>query len=112
MTQELSKHVSKSYFLKPTVPFDSEAIFTNRSTKEWKFENGPYMKIAFDMPILWGKLVKQFVDGLKESSVYFLEDEKSTSTKKQSASDRSQAISCNLIKQENCDVRRKFEIGI
>ena len=52
------------------------------------------------MPILWGKLVKQFVDSLKESSVYFLEDEKSTSTKKQSASDRSQAISCILIKQE------------
>ena len=47
------------------------------------------MKIAFNMPILWGKLVKQFVDGLKESSVYFLGDEKSTSTKKQSASERS-----------------------
>ena len=29
-----------------------------------------------------GKLVKQSVDGLEESSVYFLEDEESTSTKK------------------------------
>ena len=44
-----------------------------------------------------GNLVKWFVDGLEESSVYFLRNEKSTSEKK-STSERSQAISCNLIK--------------
>ena len=39
MTEELSKHVLKViYFLKPTVTFDSEAIFANWSTKELKFE--------------------------------------------------------------------------
>ena len=38
------------------------------------------MKIAFNMPICsWGSVVKQFVDGLKESSVYFLKDKKNTS---------------------------------
>ena len=36
------------------------------------WSNGPFMKIAFDMPILWENLVKQFVDGLEESSIYFL----------------------------------------
>ena len=44
--------------------------------------------------------MKQFVDGFEEFSVYFLEDEESTSTKKQSVRERSQAISCNLIKLE------------
>ena len=40
MTEELSKQVFKNfiYFLKPTVPFDSEAIFANRLTKELKFD--------------------------------------------------------------------------
>ena len=52
----------------------------------------------FNMPILWGNLVEQFVDGLEESFVYFLYDEKSTKAKEQSMNERSQAISCNLIK--------------
>ena len=39
------------------------------------------MKVAFNLPILWGNLVKWFVDGLKESSVYFFGNEKSTSGK-------------------------------
>ena len=63
------------------------------------------------MPILWENLVKQFVDGLEESSEYFLQDEKSTSTKKQSAIEKSHAISCNLIKQEKLR-RTKKVIGI
>ena len=54
-----------------------------------------------------GKLVKQFVDGLEESSVYFLEDEESTSTKKQSARERSHVISCNLIKLEKLRPTKK-----
>ena len=37
------------------------------------------MKNAFNMPNLWGSVVKQFVDGLEESSAYFLKDKKSTS---------------------------------
>ena len=44
--------------------------------------------------------MKQFVDGLEESSVHFHEDEESTSTKKKSARERSRAISCKLIKLE------------
>ena len=57
------------YFLKPTVPFDRDAMFANRSTEELKFEIiGPSRK----SPILWENLVKQFVDGLEESSEYFL----------------------------------------
>ena len=63
------------------------------------------------MPILWENLVKQFVDGLEESSEYFLQDEESTSTKKQSAIEKSHAISCNLIKQEKLR-RTKKVIGI
>ena len=50
------------------------------------------MKNAFNMPILWGSVVKQFVDGLKESSVYFLK------YKRGKQSERSQAMSCNLMK--------------
>ena len=50
MTQELSKHVSKGniyYNIKPTFPFDSEAIFANRSTKELKFEKWAFHENRF-----------------------------------------------------------------
>ena len=60
------------------------------------WNNGPFMKIAFNMLIFCGNLVKQFVDSLEESSLYFLKDKKSTSAKKQSTSWRSQTISCNV----------------
>ena len=39
------------------------------------------MKIAFNMLIFCGNLVKQFVDSLEESSLYFLKDKKSTNAK-------------------------------
>ena len=45
------------------------------------WNNRPFMKIAFNMQIFWGNLVKQFVDSLEESSLYFLKDKKSTSAK-------------------------------
>ena len=47
-------------------------------------DNGPFMNIAFHVPILWGNLVKHFVDGLEESSVYFFHHKKSTRAKNQS----------------------------
>ena len=54
-----------------------------------------------------GKSRETVVDGLEESSEYFLQDEKSTSTKKQSAIEKSHAISCNLIKQEKLRSAKK-----
>ena len=36
-----------TYFLKPTFPFDSEAIFANRSTKELKFEKWAFHENRF-----------------------------------------------------------------
>ena len=71
----------------------SECPITNHHFWQWDdfhtsvdqrievWNNRPFMKIAFNMQIFWGNLVKQFVDGLEESSLYFLKDKKSTSAK-------------------------------
>ena len=70
-----------TFFLNSYRPY-SERPITNYPFRPWddfhtSFDqrievgrNGPFMKIAFNMQILWGNLVKQCVDGLEESSVY------------------------------------------
>ena len=70
-----------TFFLNSYRPY-SEHPITNYPFRQWDdfhtsfdqrievWRNGLFMKVAFNMQILWGNLLKQCVDGLEESSVY------------------------------------------